>query len=331
MAPLPDFITGARQKSEAASGLASEFAVAAQTIPDQLKNIVNETLKANKDLYDVRSTALANFFAAPETGEAKFGVEQFSQGEQAGQQNPNFIFNPFERNKAIAEHIKTEEIPFLTANSLLGQVVGSGDKLIDAQTRQFESRAAAQQAAAQAARQTYQDTLSEYLQGEQLSIQKQELALKRAAAGKKSELDPFKQNEMVIDLVAGVRDVLAEKQSAGETVTRGDVDQIFAGLGPQLTRIGIDPSELNTWKDQAYSEFVTEDESTGGGSNFFSSLGNNLKNFVAPQVGVVGFGQGNMVDLSGPTKALGENISSFAKRGVSNASNFLQGFDIFNR
>lgn len=171
---MPDFVKNARAESEKRMGIAGEFASSSQTIPDQLKQTVQEALDYNKDVISMRSSALGDYLAAPAQAESKFGVETFEAGPQAGQQNTNYIFNPFERNEAIANYIRNQEIPFLTANTLLGFREGQTADIIDAGTRSFNAQATAAKYASEAARQAYEDALNEFKTGEELRLKSQD-------------------------------------------------------------------------------------------------------------------------------------------------------------
>lgn len=321
---LPSFITDARETAQGAGQVASDFATSAITIPDRLSKVMDDVILANKDLYDIRSSSLANFLASPEKGEAKFGVQQFGTGPQAGEENPDFIWNPFERNAAIASYTATEQIPFLTSNALLGNVVGSGTKIIDSETRQFQARAAATAAAAEAARTAYSDVLNEYLSGqdlriknEQLDIQKKELALKQAASGRESKADPYKQNEALVGIVAQAQATLAAKQQNG-TVTTADVDAVFNALAPQFERIGIPASEVDFWKQQAYTEYVPTD--SGSGSNFFQKAGQVISDYFLPSEA----DKQAIIDKYGVKD---QQTGSFLKNANSTLQNFLGNFN----
>ena len=171
---MPDFVKNARAESEKRMGIAGDFASSAQTIPDQLKKTVQEALDYNKDVIDYRSSALGDYLAAPAQAESRFGTQTFETGPQAGQANSNFIFNPFERNEAIANYIRNQEVPFLTANTLLGFREGQTADIVDAGTRAFSAQSTAAKYASEAARQAYEDALNEFKTGEELRLKGQD-------------------------------------------------------------------------------------------------------------------------------------------------------------
>lgn len=172
---MPDFVKNARATSEQRSGVAADFASGSSTISDQLKKVVQEALDYNKDVIDMRSSSLADYLAAPAQGESRFGVETFTGGEQAGQANPNFIFNPFERNATIANYVRDQQIPFLTANTLLGFREGQTADIINAGTNAYNAQATAADKSATAARQAYVDALNEFKTGEDIRLENAKL------------------------------------------------------------------------------------------------------------------------------------------------------------
>jgi len=180
---IPQAVSDTRSEAARLGKVASDYAGAEYTIPDQLKKVVQEALDYNKDIVGMRSQALADYQAAPSAANARFGVQQFGAGERAGQANPDFIFNPFERNAAIQGFIQNQSVPFSIANTLLGMREGTAADVIGAGTRAFQSQSAAAQAAAAAARQTYQDVLNEFTTTTQLNQRQQEIDLSKSKAG----------------------------------------------------------------------------------------------------------------------------------------------------
>lgn len=313
---LPGEVSQARQTAERAETSASDFSAASMTVTDQLRKTINDALKQNKELYDIRSTSLANFLASPEIAEAKYAVKD----------KPDYIFNPFERNKAIAEYVKGEEIPFLTANAMLGQVVGGGERLIESGTRAFQAQTIATQAASTAARQAYTDVLNEFMMKENIrsgraseELSREQFAFQKAQAGRagsgEEKQDPFKVNAEVVDIVASADATLKGIVESGRDVTKADIDQIFNALQPQFDRVDIGPDEVNAWKQTAYEEYnttdVVEPSGDGGGvKGFFRGLESKLSNKLFP-----------------PSVAPSQVDLSNLNRGVSNVETFLSGFD----
>lgn len=192
----PQSVTDARSNAAKLGATAADYASAAYTIPDQLKKTVQEALDYNKDIVGMRSKALADYQASPAQANTKFGVQQFSAGPQAGQTNPDFIFNPFERNSTIQNYISNQSIPFSIANTLLGMREGTSADIINAGTHAFNSQATAAQAAANAARQTYEDVLNEYKTTTELNQAQQKINQSGTANGFDPLLDAWLKQQM---------------------------------------------------------------------------------------------------------------------------------------
>lgn len=171
----PQAVIDARSNAAKLGSTAADFAAGAQTIPDQLKKAVNEALNYNADILAPRASALSDYLASPAQANAKFGVQQFTTGPQAGQANPDYIFNPFERNSAIQTYITNQLTPFTMFNSLLGARQGSTADIINAGTNSFNAQAVAAQKAAEAAQQAYKDVFNEYVTNTQLGQEQQKI------------------------------------------------------------------------------------------------------------------------------------------------------------
>ena len=182
---LPDYVTSARNDAQKMGQVANEYATSSFTIPDELKKVVQEALDYNKDVITNRAQTFSDYQKAPADAGVRFGVDKFSTGEQAGQDNPNFIWNPYERNAATQQYVANKEVPFMMWNKLLGIREGTTADTVNAGTRAFGAQATAASGRADAARTKYSDVLGEYKLEEDLkqrafenSIKERELALK---------------------------------------------------------------------------------------------------------------------------------------------------------
>jgi hypothetical protein len=185
---LPDYINEARSDAGKLGSVASDFASSSFTIPDELKKVVQEALDYNKDVVGMRSKAFTDYQKAPAEANTRFGVQTFGTGPQAGQANENYIFNPFERNSTIQEFVGNQEIPFMTANKLLGLREGSIADTVDAGTRAFGAQATAAQNKATLAQNKYKDLLDEFKMTEDLRLREMDINSKGAADGPLSSL-----------------------------------------------------------------------------------------------------------------------------------------------
>ena len=176
---MPDYVQAARSDAGKLGKVAADYAASSFTIPDELKKVVQEALDYNKDVIGMRSQAFNDWSKSPADANVKFGVDKFTAGPQAGQANPDFIFNPFERNKAISDYVSNSQVPFMTANTLLGLREGSTSDIINAGTRSFQAQSAAAEAAANAAQKTYEDALTEFKTLEDIKYKNKALAQDR--------------------------------------------------------------------------------------------------------------------------------------------------------
>src|SRR3990167_7623327 len=176
MNPLPDFVTQARQAAQQSASMAGNFASRAFTIPDEIRRYAQEALDYNKDLIGLRSGAFKDFITSPEVATEKFGVQNLSQ-DQGGGTNPNFVFNPFTRNRLISDFVGNQQLPFNLYNSLLGQREGDIGSLVEKGTRSFQAASAAEEAKTKIAQDAYSNILKEFQLSEDTRLKEKELAI----------------------------------------------------------------------------------------------------------------------------------------------------------
>lgn len=185
---LPDYISKARSKAQNLGQQASQYAAGEYSIPDELKKVVQEALDYNKDVVSKRSSTFQDYLKAPEEGNVRFGVQNFSTGQQAGQANPNFIFNPFERNKAIADFTSSQAVPFQTYNTLLGLREGTVADTVDAGTRAYQAASQDALGRATGAQDEYKTLLDEFKTQKDFDLRERELEQKQQGSTIPSEL-----------------------------------------------------------------------------------------------------------------------------------------------
>lgn len=348
----PAEVTQARQKANEAAARAGDFASRAVNIQDELMRSVNEALGYNKDLTEIRSTALSDYLASPQLAEAKYGVEF---DETTGERNESFIFNPFTRDKLIAKYIQAEEIPFMTANTLLGFVQGQAGSLVEAQTRAFQAQALAEAAAAERAQQTYSNVLNEFTTGYQLQQRDREIALAEAkarAASGGGGLSGAKYAEALGGGMGAIKtyldDLYAKRQDqpGGGYISDADIENAFAFYGKPLADMGVSQEDLDYYKNQFMSGTnvpggdVLPSFSGGSGTTVpiygdddsitgyeYQPAGYKKPGFLGGISNFLGLNKTvapPSVDLSGLDLKLDSNIN----RGVSNTQNFMSDFDL---
>lgn len=312
---LPQSVLDARTAAESAGKTASDLGAGAYTIEDELRKTVQEALDYNKDIIGMRSSALGDYLAAPAEGRKKFGVENFSVGDQAGQANPDYIWNPFERNSAIADYTKNQEIPFLTANTLLGQREGTIADTVKAGTGAYQAKTAAAAAAAEAANNTYQNVLNEFSKLTELNQNQQQIDISRANSGAGAKVNKLDQNAQLTqslqNVIGKVDDAI--KKNKGY-VTKDEIKSFWNVEMPLLQNLGIDDNSILTYINATLAGDEVVDQKPADGLERLSS-------FLG---GILNKGGSNKVtspipDFSGVT---GSNLS----RGVSNVNTFLDQF-----
>lgn len=226
---IPQAVTDARSEAGRLGGIASDYASSEYTIPDQLKKVVQEALNYNQDIVGMRSKALADYQASPAVANAKFGVQNFGTGPQTGQANPDFIFNPFERNAAIETFKSNQSIPFSFANTLLGMREGTSADVIGAGTRAFQAQSSAAQAASTAARQTYVDVLNEYKTAEDIKNAKRELDIKQQTANQSGGSDLTSTLALLEKLLGGSQTSTTKTANPLDAFIESDVNSFDLG------------------------------------------------------------------------------------------------------
>lgn len=244
-------VTAARTAANQAQSRVADFASKSFTIGDELKQAVQEALDYNKDVIGLRSSALSTYLKSPSDAASKFGVETFETGEQAGQRNQDFIFNPFERNKAINDFISNQEVPFMNWNTILGMREGTIGEMVEKGTNAFKAQAAATQAAAAAAQQTYSNVLNEFLKGQELAQQNRALDIQEYSARKSgggasrglSEMDLYEMSKaknqaygMIASVIGSEAGPKTEAELRASIYNQGydPADPFFSSLYSQL-------------------------------------------------------------------------------------------------
>lgn len=233
---LPDYVINAREESSAATDLVGQLAAGSYSIKDRLEKVIKETVDYNKDIIDLRASALSDYLASPAVARARYNSPTLEDGSP----NPNFILNPFEANKAIATDIQTDEIPFLSLNQLLGMRTKGDAELLNSAVGGYQAQVTAAQYAAEAARQTYSDVLNEFKTEESIRMEREKLAASKAGSGKAASAKRF---AAIQDAVQGADDVIAAMQDNGIEVTPDTLDQVYGRVFDQLRAQGIDVSE----------------------------------------------------------------------------------------
>ena len=311
---IPENITAARENASALAGVAGDYSAKSYSIEDELKKVVQEALDYNKDVIDMRSSAMADYFAAPAAAESRYGTKTFETGDQAGQANKNYIFNPFERNAVIADYVKNEEVPFLTSNTLLGMREGTVADTVKAGTNAFQAKVAAAAAEAKAANDAYANLLSEFTQTEQLQQGRESLDIQRTNAGRGSSVAPADQNAQLVASLQSVQQRAAKIVADKGYITQEEMQQLWATETPLLQNLGIDAGTINQYINTTLSadEVVAQAPPTAGQKIAASPIGQFVSKNPSPTVYA-----GN---------AIKDFIGTNVQRGASVVQNLLNKF-----
>lgn len=132
-----------QSNAQSAAQTASNYQSAAALLPSKLRDAIQSKLDYNKDIIAEQNKAMANYFSAPSTARSDY-------------QN---VWNPFDREKLVAQATSNAYAPYATLTDILGQRRGQINDIVSAGTGAFNAQVGAQQNAAQLARQSYMDAL----------------------------------------------------------------------------------------------------------------------------------------------------------------------------
>ena len=144
-----DYGTLIKQATDRASSLASSSGALASQLPnvgDLIRTKATEAYNNNQDIIKPLDTATSSYLTASQAGREKF----------------QDIFNPFSREKLVAQYIQSQALPMLSLSSILGNRMGRIQDIIGAGTNAFQSQVSAQQAEADAAQSYLNNLFKQY-------------------------------------------------------------------------------------------------------------------------------------------------------------------------
>lgn len=113
--PINDYLTGIdrftsgeKQDVQTASQNLADLQTGAGSLPNKLKEALNEKLNYNKDIINQQSDVMQQYFAAPSAARAKY----------------QDVWNPFEREKLVAQDRTMALKPYDTLTGVLDQRMG---------------------------------------------------------------------------------------------------------------------------------------------------------------------------------------------------------------
>lgn len=132
-----------KQQSDAATNTAGQYSSAADLLPAQLKQAIQEKLNYNQDLISQQNQAQAQYFAAPSAARNQY-------------QN---IANPFEREQLVSQATANAYAPYATLTDILSQRQGNIADLVNQGTGAFNAAATAESNKANTANTAYSNAL----------------------------------------------------------------------------------------------------------------------------------------------------------------------------
>ena len=134
----------AQRTAEVSATTAAEYQSAAALLPSKLKDAVQGKLDYNKDIIEAKNRAMAEYFKAPSAAREKY----------------QDIWNPFSREKLVAEERAQAYLPLANLTDILKERRGGIADIIEAGTGASQADVLAKESAAGITRQTYQDKLT---------------------------------------------------------------------------------------------------------------------------------------------------------------------------
>jgi hypothetical protein len=139
----PD-ITAAQNTANQTAQTATNYQSAADQLPAQLKDAIEQKLNYNSDIINEQAKAEANYFAAPAQARSDY-------------QN---VFNPFDREALVAQATANAYAPYQSLTNILGQRQGNITDLVNAGVGAFNSQVNAQQGKATIAQNNLQNLMA---------------------------------------------------------------------------------------------------------------------------------------------------------------------------
>ena len=250
--PIPADIVTARQRSEKATSSLGQYLKKGATIEDELRKTVGEAIDYNKDLIEMRESTMGGYLKAPAQARARF----------LSPESEHFVLNPYEASTAIADYVASKYVPYATTSALLSARRGQEEDIIGAGTRAFGAQTTAAQAAAEAARRTYQDMLGEYELGEDIRLREAQIAATGANTRALRDLQELqfaaeqkeKEQELINNMLAGAEQRLGVIAKREGGITTEDIDKI---VGTAIT--GLASQGVNV---RPYTEYIQGVKST---------------------------------------------------------------------
>jgi len=201
--PTLNEVQQARKVATESASKASAATSAGYSIPDELKNKLNEAYEYNADLVEPLDKATSSYLSSPNVAREKY----------------QDIFNPFTREKLVSQYTQTEALPMLTLSNILGQRRGSIADSINAGTNAYNSYTSGLTNTANLNRNLYQDLLNEYDSETTRNYNNQKLALEQSKSSG-SSIDDLLKYYNAFSLNQGQQDTLSNWSAASNSINR---------------------------------------------------------------------------------------------------------------
>lgn len=150
--PTLEELQQAAESSRQAGANAASATAKAGTIGQELSDALRGVVKENTPLIEGRNKAMADYLAAGPNARASYGDPN----------SPDFIFNPYERAKLVANEKSLAYQPYANLTDYLGLTLGSIPDTVSRATEAYKASLIPLQTEAATAAQNYQDLLTLY-------------------------------------------------------------------------------------------------------------------------------------------------------------------------
>lgn len=147
-----------RSTAEQANQSATQFASQGSSVESELRDALNAKLAENKPLIEGRNAAQAAYLAAPANARANY----------ADPNSANFVFNPYERGKLIANEQSLAYQPYANLTDYLGLSLGTINNLVNQGVGAYNTEAQNKLGFAQLAQNQFDTALGEYFKDQEL-------------------------------------------------------------------------------------------------------------------------------------------------------------------
>lgn len=180
-------IEQARQRASALSLGAGQLASELPNIGNLLRDRATQAYSSNQDIIQPLDKATSTYLTSPQVAREQF------QG----------IFNPFSREKLVAQYTGNQALPMLSLSSILGNRLGRIEDIIGTGTDAFKSQVLAEQSQAETANTFLNSLLQQYqLESDQIYKNRQ-LALDERKAAQSNQSELGFMNDIIASIFGG--------------------------------------------------------------------------------------------------------------------------------